>query len=98
MPAVPDYSDTKPVISVPDYSDMRPVVAVGKRGKAAGELSYPNVVAVNSNNRIFVAEGSAFASYACITVFSERGDFLTCFTPQDMREPFELAIHGTTCM
>ena len=27
-------------------------------------------------------------------MFSERGDFLTRFTPQDMREPRGLAIHG----
>ena len=81
---------------VPNYPTMRPVVAVRRRGKAPGELFYPNAVAVDSNYRIFVAEGNAnvFASPARISVFSERGDFLTCFTPQDMRAPNGLSIHG----
>ena len=79
---------------VPNNQTMRPVVAVGKSGTAPGELYCPNAVAVDSNNCIFVAEGSAFASYARISVFSERGEFLTCFTPQDMGEPNGLAIHG----
>ena len=79
---------------VPNYLTMRPVVAVGKRGTAPGDLYYPNAVAVDSNNRIFVAEGFASESHARISVFSERGDFLTSFTPQDMRVPFGIAIHG----
>ena len=79
---------------VPNYQTMRPVVAVVKRGRAPGELFYPKTVAVDSNNRIFVAEGNLLASHARISVFSERGDFLTCFTHQDMREPHGLAIHG----
>ena len=79
---------------VPNYLTMRRVVAVGKRGTAPGDLYYPNAVAVDSNNRIFVAEGFASESHARISVFSERGDFLTSFTPQDMRVPFGIAIHG----
>ena len=80
--------------NVPNYQTMRPVVAVGKRGKTPGELYYPRAVVVDSNNRIFVAEGRASESHARISVFSERGYFLTCFTPQDMRGPYGLAIHG----
>ena len=79
---------------VPNYQTMRPVVAVAKIGRAPGELYYPKAVAVDSNNRIFVAEGRASEYHARISVFSERGDFLTSFTPQDMREPHGLAIHG----
>ena len=79
---------------VPNYHTMRPVVAVGKRGRAPGELYCPEAVRIDSNNRIFVAEGSAFQSHARISVFSERGEFLTCFTHQDMMEPSGLAIHG----
>ena len=79
---------------VPNYQTMRPVVAVGKRGTAPGELFYPNAVAVDPNNRIFVAEGVGFLVHARISVFSEGGDFLTCFTTQDMRQPDGLAIHG----
>ena len=79
---------------VPNYLTMRPVVAVGKWGTAPGELYYPNAVTVDSNNRIFIAEGDVSESHARISVFSERGDFLTSFTHQDMREPYGLAIHG----
>ena len=79
---------------VPNYQTMRPVVTVGKWGKAPGELSFPNAVAIDSNNRIFAVEGRASKLHARISVFSERGDFLTSFIPQDMREPHGLAIHG----
>ena len=79
---------------VPNYQTMRLVVAVGKCGRAPGELYSPNSVAVDSNNRIFVADGFAALSHARISVFSERGDFLTSFTHQNMRLPYGLAIHG----
>ena len=85
---------------VPNYHTMRPVVAVGKFGRSPGELYYPSAVTIDSNNRIFVAEGNGIAflspPHARISVFSERGEFLTSFTPQYMilREPYGLAIHG----
>ena len=79
---------------VPNYQTMRPGVAVAKWGTDPGDVYHANAVAVDSNNRIFVAEGKASHAHARISVFSERGDFLTCFTPQDMREPHGLAIHG----
>ena len=79
---------------VPNHRTMRPVVAVGRNGKAPGELYCPNAVAVDSDNRIFVAEGFASESHARISVFSERGDFLTSFKHQDMKGPHGLAIHG----
>ena len=87
---VPYYPETKPVIPVHDYQAMRPVVAVGRQGKAPGELYYPCAVAIDSNNRIFVTE----FSHTRISVFSERGEFLSCFSHQDMREPRGIAIHG----
>ena len=79
---------------VPNYQTIRPVVAVGKEGRAPGELFCPRAVTIDSNNRIFVAEGGIMLSHARISVFSERGEFLTCFTHQDMRQPSGLAIHG----
>ena len=82
------------VTLVPNYQTMRPVVNVGKKGTAPGELFFPNAVDVDSNNRIFVAEGFAAHSHARISVFSEKGDFLTSFSPQGMRIPHGLAIHG----
>ena len=79
---------------VPNYLSMKPVVAIMKFGNALGELYYPNSVIVDSNNRIFVAEGSAFQAHARISVFSENGEFLTNFTSPHMRQPHGLAIHG----
>ena len=81
-------------VLVPNYQTMRPVVAVGKEGTAPGELFGPEAVTIDSNNRIFVAEGGVMLSHARISVFSERGEFLTCFTHQDMIQPYGLAIHG----
>ena len=91
---VPNYPDTKPVIIVPDYSHMRSVVAVGKEGKAPGELYDPKAVAIDCNNRIFVTEGDSFQSHARISVFSQSGEFLASFRHQDMKEPWGIAIHG----
>ena len=81
---------------VPNYHTMRPVVAVVKYGRSPGELYCPSAVRIDSNNRIFIAEGISFLSapHARISVFSERGEFLTSFTPQDMRSLYGLAIHG----
>ena len=92
---VPDYQAMRPVVTVPDYQAMRPVVAVGKRGRAPGELLHPSAVAIDSNNLIFVAEGSLeYVLQARISVFSERGKFLSCFSHQDMIFPCGIAIHG----
>ena len=56
---------------VPNYLTMSPDVAFLKYEKAPGELYYPETVTIDSNYRI--------------SVFSERGEFLTSFTPQDMK-------------
>ena len=83
------------VPTVPDYQAMRPVVAVGKRGKAPGELYSPRAVAIDSNDRIFIAECSNSFPHARISVFSVKGEFLTTsFSHQDMRETYGVAIHG----
>ena len=55
----------------------------------------PKGVAIDSNDRIFVVEGSRFEPHARISVFSERGEYLDSFIPQDMIEPYGIAIHGT---
>ena len=90
---VPDYPDTRPVITIPNYSHMRPVVAVGKIGTAPGELYHPSVVAIDSNNRIFVTEGLP-QLHPRISIFSQRGEFLASFSHQDMMQPWGIAIHG----
>ena len=73
---------------------MRPVVTIRKEGATSGEHSYPHAVAIDSNNRIFVAEGNSSSSFPSISVFSERGEFLSCFKHQDLKRPYGVATHG----
>ena len=81
---------------VPRYADMRAVVAVGKRGKAPGELYCPIDTAIERNsNQIYVTEGAViFERFARISVFSEGGEYLSSFTHQEMELPSGIAIHG----
>ena len=61
---------------VPRYEAMRPIVAVGRQGKAPGELWYPNTVAIDRNsNHIYVAEGEILDNFARISIFSDGGEF-----------------------
>ena len=74
---------------VPRYEDMTPIVAVGKIGKAPGELWRPRGVAVDENtNLIYVAE-----VLPRVSIFSETGEFIDTFTHEDMRQPHGIAIH-----
>ena len=82
---------------MPRYQAMRAVVAVGKKGKAPGDLYCPNAVAIDSNsNQIYVAEGEypLFGTFARISIFSEGGEYLNSFTHQDMKRPCGIAIDG----
>ena len=80
--------------TVPNYQTMEPFVTVGQLGKAPRELYEPHAVAIDSNDCIFVAEGSLFESHARISVFSKRGEYLDAFSHQDMSRPYGIAIHG----
>ena len=76
---------------VPRYDRMSRVVAVGKGGRAPGELINPSGVAVDENTGyIYVAEG--YDSYR-VSVFSETGDFLSSFSHQGMTHPHGIALH-----
>ena len=76
---------------VPRYQEMRPIVAVGKKGKAPGELWDPWGVVIDENtNLIYVAEGLGSGR---VSIFSETGEFINTFTHQDMRAPCGIAIH-----
>ena len=76
---------------VPRYEDMRPIVAVGKEGRAPGELWYPNGVAIDENtDLIYVAEG--LGSHR-VSIFSETGAFINTFSHEGMRWPHGIAIH-----
>ena len=75
---------------VPRYDRMSCVVAVGKEGKAPGELSDPHGVAVDENTgSIYVVEEGSHR----VSVFSETGDFLRSFSHQDMTTPWGIALH-----
>ena len=79
------------VLVVPRYEEMRPIVAVGKEGKAPGELWNPRGVAIDENtNLIFVAEGLGSCR---ISIFSETSEFINTFSHQDMRQLHGIAIH-----
>ena len=82
------------VMTIPNYLKMRPVVTVVKKGKAPGELNSPLGVAIDTNNRIFIAEGHELGSHMRISVFSEKGEYLTSFTHQCFRSPRGITIHG----
>ena len=76
---------------VPRYDRMRCVVAVGKKGRAPGELFIPRGVAINENTGyIYVTEW--FGSNK-ISVFSETGDFLNAFSHQGLGDPWGIALH-----
>ena len=86
---VPVIVQEVPVVA--RYEEMRPIVAVGKRGRAPGELLNPWGIAIDENtNLIYVAEGS---SSCRVSIFSETGEFINTFTHQDMRAPYGIAIH-----
>ena len=71
---------------------MSCVVAVGKQGRAPGELSDPTGVAVDENiGYIYVAESGI--GFNRVSVFSETGDFLSSFSHQDMTSPWGIALH-----
>ena len=75
---------------VPRYEDMRPIVAVGKEGRAPGELWNPCGVAIDENtNMIYVAELGSHR----VSIFSETGAFINTFSHEDMRWPHGIAIH-----
>ena len=77
------------------YDQMSCVVAVGKKGRAPGELSYSYGVAVDENTgSIYVAE--AFGSHR-VSVFSETGDFLSSYSHQGMTSPGVLLYTETIC-
>ena len=73
---------------------MRPILAVGKEGKAPGELWYPKAVAIDRNtNNIYVTEGNMFSNFPRISIFSDGGEFLNSYTHEHMKCPRGIVIH-----
>ena len=82
------------VTAVPKYETMIPIVAVGKKGRALGELWSPNAVAIDSNtNHIYVTEGHPFVNFPRISIFSDKGEFVDSYTHKHMRRPEGIVIH-----
>ena len=81
---------------VPRYDRMRCVVAVGKEGKALGELLDPHGVAIDENTgSIYVTEGYGSDR---VSVFSETGDFLNTFSHMGLTYIWGIALHETISM
>ena len=76
---------------VPRYDRMRCIVAVGKEGKAPGELYDPYGVAIDENTGyIYITEGLGSSR---VSVFSETGDFVNTFSHQGMIAPLGIALY-----
>ena len=68
-----------------------PVVATGKRGRAPGELSIPQCVAIHEEtHQIFVANSGNNR----VEIFSETGEFISQLGVGELFYPFGIAIHG----
>ena len=80
---------------VPRYKDMRPIVAFGKEGKAPGRLWNPVGVAIDTNNNhVYVAEGQLIPTqFSRISVFSNAGLFIRCFTHFLLLAPQAIAVY-----
>ena len=79
---------------VPRYQQMSHAVAVAKRGKAPGELCFPESVAIDpTTNHIYVAEGD-LPNFARVSIFSETGEYLNSYTHEHMKSLYGIAIHG----
>ena len=72
--------------TVPNYAAfLQPSVAVGKRGKAPGELYWPRGVTIElSSGHIYVAD----RYNSRIQIFSEAGDYINHFGHQHLQAPW----------
>ena len=83
------YEEEAPI--VPRYDRMKCVFAVGKQGRASGELNCSLGVAIDDNTgSVYVTEG--FGSDR-VSVFSKTGDFLITFSQQGMSNLQGIALH-----
>ena len=72
---------------------MSHTIAVAEAGRAPGELWHPRGLAIDtSTNQIYLTEGGLDDS-ARISIFSDTGDFLSCFSHHLLRWPWGIALH-----
>ena len=82
-------------IAFPDPQPVDHLTAVAKKGKAPGELWYPRGVVIDpATNHIYVAEGNIFDNFARVSIFSECGEYLNCYTHEHLRALWGIAIDG----
>ena len=79
-------------VYVPHYATCHtPVVATGKRGRAPGELYYPEGVAIHDEtHQIFVVNRLNHR----VEIFSETGEFLYQLGVEELSVAWGIAIHG----
>ena len=80
------------VMTIPNYLNTRTIVTVAKNGKPLEDLHGLRCVAIDTNNHIFIAEGYQ-PEHMLISIFPEKGEYLTSFTHQDFRCPCGITIH-----
>lgn len=74
-----------------DYTEFKSVIAVGEKGKAPGQLGEPRCIAINpTNGNIYVTE----VENKRVSVFSEKGDYLTHFGEDLFNQPHGIGIQG----
>ena len=80
------------LVNVPRYTTCHtPVVATGKKGKAPGELYYPEDVAIHEEtHQIFVTNYNSDR----VEIFSEMGEFISQLGVGQLSKPSGIAIHG----
>ena len=79
-------------VNVPRYTTCHtPVVPTGKKGRAPGELYYPEGVAIHEEtHQIFVANYMNNR----VEIFSETGEFISQLGVGQLSHPYGIAIHG----
>ena len=79
-------------VGVPDYDKFQTsTIATGKRGRAPGELNFPQAVAIDEDtHQIFVANRSNNR----VEIFSETGEYICQLGVGQLYRPSGIAIHG----
>ena len=79
-------------VNVPRYTTCHtPVIATGKKGRAPGELYYPEGVAIHEEtHKIFVAN----CAYDRVEIFSETGEFISQLGVGQLSNSSGIVMHG----
>ena len=83
-------------LAFPDPEPVDHLIAVSRKGRAPGELLYPQGVAIDpATKHIYIAEGCYPPwNFARVSIFSESGEYLNSYTHGTMKSLWGIAIHG----